>query len=78
MKLSYNGLWKILIDNNMQKKDLINEIGISSTTIAKMGKGEKISLEVIERICEYFNCNVGDVISFEKEDNKNRILRKGK
>lgn len=78
MKLSYNGLWKILIDNNMQKKDLINEIGISSTTIAKMGKGEKISLAVIERICEYFNCNVGDVISFEKEDNKNRILRKGK
>lgn len=71
MKLSYNGLWKILIDNNMQKKDLINKIGISSTTIAKMGKGEKVSLDVIERICEYFNCNIGDVINFEKEDNKN-------
>lgn len=71
MKLSYNGLWKILIDNNMQKKDLINKIGISSTTIAKMGKGEKVSLDVIERICEYFDCNIGDVISFEKEDNKN-------
>lgn len=71
MKLSYNGLWKILIDNNMQKKDLINKIGISSTTIAKMGKGEKVSLDVIERICGYFNCNIGDVISFEKEDSKN-------
>lgn len=67
MKLTYNGLWKILIDNNMQKKDLIDKIGISSTTIAKMGKGEKVSLDVIERICDYFNCNVGDVISFEKE-----------
>lgn len=67
MKLSYNGLWKKLIDNNMQKKDLIDEIGISSTTIAKMGKGEKVSLDVIERICEYFNCNIGDVLSFEKE-----------
>ena len=36
MKISYNGLWKILIDKNMQKKDLINKIGISSITIAKM------------------------------------------
>ena len=70
MKLSYNGLWKILIDNNMQKKDLINKIGISSTTIAKMGQGEKVSMDVIERICEYFNCNIGDVTSFEREDNK--------
>lgn len=68
MKTSYNGLWKILIDRNLQKKDLIDKIGISSTTIAKMGKGEKISLDVIERICMYFGCNIGDVISFEKDD----------
>ena len=68
MKISYNNLWKILIDRNMQKKDLINELGISSTTIAKMGKGEKVSLDVLERICLYFDCNIGDVISFEKEN----------
>ena len=67
MKVSYNGLWKKLIDNNMQKKDLIKAISISSTTIAKMGKGEKVSLDVLERICEYFNCDVGDVMSFEKD-----------
>lgn len=66
MKLSYNGLWKILIDNNMQKKDLINKIGISSTTIAKMGKGEKVSMDVIERICEYFNCNIWEMLSNRK------------
>lgn len=53
-----------MIDRGMQKKDLIEEIGISSTTMAKMGKGEKVSLEVIERICRYFNCDIGDVISF--------------
>lgn len=70
MKLSYNGLWKILIDNNMQKKDLINKVGISSTTIAKMGRGEKVSLDVIERICVFFDCNVGDVLSFEKENDR--------
>lgn len=70
MKTSYNGLWKILIDRNLQKKDLIDKIGISSTTIAKMGKGEKVSLDVIERICTYFDCNIGDVISFEKDNTK--------
>lgn len=67
MKVSYNGLWKKLIDNNMQKKDLIKAISISSTTIAKMGKGEKVSLDVLERICKYFNCDVGDVVSFEND-----------
>ena len=68
MKLSYNGLWKLLIDNNMQKKDLINELSLSSTTIAKMGKGEKVSLEVLEKLCIFFDCNIGDVISFEKSE----------
>lgn len=53
MKTSYNNLWKMLIDRNMQKKDLIDKLGISSTTIAKMGKGDKVSLDVLERICAY-------------------------
>lgn len=71
MKLSYNGLWKIMIDKNMQKKDLIEKIGVSSTTIAKMGKGEKVSLEVIERLCSYFDCDIGDIISFDKSGQNN-------
>lgn len=58
----------MMIDRNMQKKDLIDELGVSSTTIAKMGKGEKVSLDVLERICIYFDCNIGDVISFEKTE----------
>ena len=56
-----------MIDKNMQKKDLIDKVGLSSTTIAKMGKGEKVSLDVIERVCDHLDCNIGDVISFEKE-----------
>ena len=66
----YNGLWKIMIDHNMQKKDLIENINLSSTTIAKMGKGEKVSLDVIEKICEYFKCDIGDIISFKSADEK--------
>lgn len=70
MKVSYNGLWKIMIDKKMRKKDLIDKVGLSSTTIAKMGKGEKVSLDVIERVCNHFDCDIGDVISFEKESQK--------
>lgn len=68
MKISYKNLWKLMIDKNMQKKDLIDELGISSTTIAKMGRGEKVSLDVLEKICIYFDCNIGDVISFVKTE----------
>lgn len=68
MSISYNGLWKKLIDNNMQKKDLADTLSISSATIAKMGKGESVSVDVLERICIYFNCDIGDIMSFEKKD----------
>ena len=74
MKTSYNNLWKMLIDRNMQKKDLIDKLGISSTTIAKMGKGDKVSLDVLERICAYFDCNIGDLLVLKK---KIRIMFKG-
>ena len=71
MAVSYNGLWKILIDKNLQRKDLTEELNISSATIAKMGKGEQVSMDVLERICTYLDCNIGDIISFEKEENNN-------
>lgn len=71
MAVSYNGLWKILIDKNLQKKDLTEELNISSTTVAKMGKGEQVSMNVLGRICTYLDCNIGDIMSFEKEENNN-------
>lgn len=67
MAVSYNGLWKMLIDKNMYKKDLAAELNISSATMAKMGKGESVSMDVMERICLYLDCNIGDILSFEKE-----------
>lgn len=70
MKISYNGLWKLLIDQHMQKKDLAEHLGISSATIAKMSKGESVSLEVLKRICVYFGCDIGDVMSFEIREEK--------
>ena len=68
MSISYNGLWKLLIDKKLQRKDLIEELNISSSTFAKMGKGEPVSLSVLEKICDYLNCDIGDVMSFGKID----------
>ncbi len=53
MTVSYNGLWKMLIDKNMYKKDLAAKLNISSATMAKMGKGENVSMDVLQKICDY-------------------------
>ena len=50
---------------------MTEELNISSATIAKMGKGEQVSMDVLERICTYLDCNIGDIMSFEKEENNN-------
>lgn len=70
MAVLYNGLWKILIDKKLQKKDLTEQLNISSTTIAKMSKGEQVSMKVLQKICTYLDCNIGDIMSFEKEENE--------
>lgn len=66
MKFNYNGLWKLLIDKNM-KKDLIDETGISPTTISKMVRDDAVSLSVIGKICEELDADVGDLICIEKD-----------
>lgn len=72
MAISYNGLWKLMIDKNMYKKELTEKLGISSATIAKMGKGESVSIEVLQKICEYMDCNIGDIMSFEKKNDEEK------
>ena len=64
MKFSYNKLWKILIDRGMLKKDLKEKAKITSTTLAKMGKGDPVSMEVLGRICLALKVNVGDIVDF--------------
>lgn len=67
MAISYNGLLKLLIDKEMKKMDLVeNEnIGISSNTLAKMGKGEIVSMNVLEKICMESDCDFGDVVGID-------------
>lgn len=69
MSYSYNKLWKILIDRKMSKKDLKEETKLTSTTIAKMGKEQPVSMEVLGRICAALQVNIGDIVDYipEKE-----------
>lgn len=62
MRISYNKLWKLLIDKNMKKSDLKEMAGISSASIAKLGKGENITTDVLIRICESMNCRLEDIL----------------
>lgn len=64
MTYSYNKLWKLLIDKNMMKKDLMKQTKITSSTIAKMGRGEAVSLDIFGRICIALECNIGDLVDF--------------
>lgn len=62
MAFTYKPLWKLLIDKEMTKKALMAKTGISKSTMDKMGRGELVSLEIIDRICNYFECSIGDVL----------------
>ena len=70
MAISYNGLWKILIDKGMKKGDLKRRTGISSGTIAKMTNGEAVTLTVLEKICNEFNCDIGDLVEIDTFNDK--------
>mgnify|MGYP005828257783 FL=1 len=62
MRISYNKLWKMLIDKNMKKSDLRDLAGISSASIAKLGKGDNITTDVLMKICEALNCHLDDIM----------------
>ena len=62
MRISYNKLWKMLIDKNMKKSDLKEKAGISSASLAKLGKGDNITTDVLLRICEAMDCRIEDIL----------------
>ena len=67
MFISYNNLWKTLIDKGVKKGELCNNAGISSSTIAKMSRNEAVSLSIILKICETLDCAIEDVVSINKQ-----------
>ena len=68
MSFSYNRLWKLLIDKGMAKKDLKEITGLTSTTIAKLGKGQTVNMEVLGRICKALQVDVGDIVDYVPDE----------
>lgn len=62
MKVRHNKLWKLLIDKEMKKSQLREAIGASKGTFAKLGKNENVTLPVLLNICEYLECDFGDIM----------------
>ena len=67
MKICYKKLWKLLIDRDMRKKDLAEQAGISSTSIAKLSKNENINTEIIRKICTALKCDVSDIMEMVED-----------
>lgn len=70
MRMSYNKLWKLLIDKGMNKSAMRKAAGISSSSLAKLGKGENVTTEVLLRICEALNCEINDIVESVPNDEK--------
>lgn len=68
MKISYDKLWKLLIDKKMKKYQLREQAHISSNSVAKLSKDENVSLDVLMKICDTLDCDIGDICGFCKED----------
>ncbi len=67
MAVCYNGLWKLLIDKGMSKVQLRDAVSMGPGTLSKLSKNERVSLEVLEKICKELDCNFADIVEFVKE-----------
>ena len=67
MELSYNKLWKLMIDKGINKSELREKTGIGTNTLAKLSKNQPVSMEVLMKICEKLECDISEVCEFIKE-----------
>lgn len=77
MKISYNKLWHLMLDKKMNKADLKRATGISTASIAKLGKGENVTTDILVKICKALNCELNDImeLSREGEDTQEEVRR---
>ncbi len=68
MSISYKRLWKLLIDRDMTKIELKDAAGISTGTLAKLGKNENVTTDVLVKICKALDCNIADIMEIEKSE----------
>lgn len=71
MKLSYKKLWVKLVELDMKKTEFAKKAGISSASVAKLGKGANITTDVLLKICDYLNCDISDIVEVVPDDSVN-------
>jgi len=62
LSFSYKPLWKLLIDKDMTKEEFKAKVNVSHSTVIKMNKGEYVAMEILDRICNYFKCQLADIV----------------
>ena len=70
MAIRYNKLWKKLIDENMMKVDLRDQAGITTNALAKLGKNEHVSTQVLEKVCKVLHCEIQDIMEFVQDEER--------
>ena len=66
MTVSYKKLWKLLIDRDMKKKDLLAAAGISQSSLSKMRRNENVNTDILVKVCNALNCDIGDIMEIIK------------
>lgn len=70
MAVSYKKLWKLLIDRDMKKKDLLAAAGISQSSLSKMKKNENVNMDIVVKVCKALNCDICDIVEIVPDDLK--------
>lgn len=70
MRISYKKLWVMLIQRDISKVTLRRDVGISAGTMSKLNKGEEVSLTILLRICDYLNCDIGEICEAVRTNSK--------
>ncbi len=68
MEVSYNKLWKLMIDKGLKKSDLRALTGIGTNTLAKLSKNQQVSMDVLMKLCNKLECDISDICEFKKND----------
>ena len=70
MTVSYKKLWKLLIDRDLKKKDLLAAAGISQSSLSKMRRNENVNMDILVKVCTALNCDIGDIMEIVPDDNQ--------
>lgn len=68
MAVSYKKLWKLLIDRDMKKKDLLAAAGISQSSLSKMRKNENVNMDIVVKVCKALNCDISDIVEIVNDE----------